>query len=113
MGSVGDAYYNAMCESFFATLECELLVCTDQSGLLRWAERLDLRIGVDASHGLASLEARRGLLLDQDRIQVRCGIETHECHRFAKEAFMIGTWPSTIADLIIVRLARGAATGCH
>jgi hypothetical protein len=25
MGSVGDAYYNAMCESFFATLECELL----------------------------------------------------------------------------------------
>jgi len=26
---------------------------------------------------------------------------------------MIGTWPSTIADLIIVRLARVAATGCH
>ncbi len=25
MGSVGDAYENAMCESFFATLECELL----------------------------------------------------------------------------------------
>lgn len=25
MGSVGDAYHNAMCESFFATLECELL----------------------------------------------------------------------------------------
>ena len=25
MGSVGDAYNNAMCESFFATLECELL----------------------------------------------------------------------------------------
>lgn len=25
MGSVGDAYANAMCESFFATLECELL----------------------------------------------------------------------------------------
>lgn len=24
-GSVGDAYANAMCESFFATLECELL----------------------------------------------------------------------------------------
>jgi putative transposase len=24
-GSVGDAYDNAMCESFFATLECELL----------------------------------------------------------------------------------------
>jgi putative transposase len=26
MGSVGDCYDNAMCESFFATLECELLV---------------------------------------------------------------------------------------
>src|SRR6202008_5093286 len=25
MGSVGDAYDNAMCESFLATLECELL----------------------------------------------------------------------------------------
>ena len=25
MGSVGDAYDNGMCESFFATLECELL----------------------------------------------------------------------------------------
>ena len=27
MGSVGDCYDNAMCESFFATLECELLEC--------------------------------------------------------------------------------------
>jgi putative transposase len=25
MGSVGDYFDNAMCESFFATLECELL----------------------------------------------------------------------------------------
>ena len=25
MGSIGDCYDNAMCESFFATLECELL----------------------------------------------------------------------------------------
>ncbi len=25
MGPVGDAYDNAMCDSFFATLECELL----------------------------------------------------------------------------------------
>ena len=25
MGTVGDAYDNAMCESFFCTLECELL----------------------------------------------------------------------------------------
>jgi putative transposase len=27
MGSVGDCFDNAMCESFFATLECELLDC--------------------------------------------------------------------------------------
>ena len=25
MGTIGDAFDNAMCESFFATLECELL----------------------------------------------------------------------------------------
>jgi putative transposase len=25
MGTVGDCYDNALCESFFATLECELL----------------------------------------------------------------------------------------
>ncbi len=27
MGTVGDAYNNAMAESFFASLECELIVC--------------------------------------------------------------------------------------
>jgi putative transposase len=27
MGSVGDCFDNATCESFFATLECELLDC--------------------------------------------------------------------------------------
>ncbi len=31
MGSVGDTYDNAMCESFFATLECELLAMDDES----------------------------------------------------------------------------------
>jgi putative transposase len=35
MGSVGDAYDNAMCESFFATLECELL---DRRSLKNQAE---------------------------------------------------------------------------
>jgi putative transposase len=38
MGSVGDAYDNAMCESFFATLECELL---DRR---RFASRAEARI---------------------------------------------------------------------
>jgi len=35
MGSVGDAYDNAMCESFFASLECELL---DRRGFQTHAE---------------------------------------------------------------------------
>jgi putative transposase len=35
MGTVGDAYDNAMCESFFATLECELL---DHTGFPTTAE---------------------------------------------------------------------------
>lgn len=33
MGSVGDCYDNAMCESFFATLECELIARSTFSSL--------------------------------------------------------------------------------
>jgi len=40
MGSVGDAYDNAMCESFFATLECELL---DRH---RFKSQVDARLAV-------------------------------------------------------------------
>jgi len=40
MGSVGDAYDNAMCESFFATLECELL---DRQ---RFKNQVDARLAV-------------------------------------------------------------------
>ena len=40
MGSVGDCYDNAMCESFFATLECELL---DRQ---RFATQAEARIAV-------------------------------------------------------------------
>jgi putative transposase len=40
MGTVGDAYDNAMCESFFATLECELL---DRR---RFATKAEARMGV-------------------------------------------------------------------
>jgi putative transposase len=42
MGSLGDAYDNAMCESFFATLECELL---DRS---RFKNRDEARMAVFA-----------------------------------------------------------------
>jgi putative transposase len=40
MGSVGDAYDNAMCESFFATLECELLARR------RFASQVEARMAV-------------------------------------------------------------------
>jgi transposase InsO family protein len=40
MGSVGDCYDNAMCESFFATLECELLDRT------RFADRAQAELAV-------------------------------------------------------------------
>ena len=42
MGSVGDAYDNALCESFFATLECELLELArrGRSGCWSVAERV-------------------------------------------------------------------------
>ena len=39
MGSAGDCYDNAMCESFFATLECELLAkrCLENRAVARMA----------------------------------------------------------------------------
>jgi putative transposase len=40
MGSVGNAYDNAMCESFFATLECELL------DRLRFKNQIEARLAV-------------------------------------------------------------------
>ena len=40
MGSVGDCYDNALCESFFATLECELI---DRS---TWKRRYEARMAV-------------------------------------------------------------------
>ena len=40
MGGVGDAYDNALAESFFATLECELV---DRS---RWRTHAEARTGV-------------------------------------------------------------------
>ena len=40
MGSVGDCFDNAMCESFFASLECELIDCS------RWRTHREARIAV-------------------------------------------------------------------
>jgi putative transposase len=40
MGSVGDCFDNAMCESFFATLECELL------GRCRFKTQVEARMAV-------------------------------------------------------------------
>ena len=41
MGSVGDAYDNATCETFFATLECELLAPLPPHRLLLFAAQRD------------------------------------------------------------------------
>ncbi len=59
MGSVGDCYDNAMCESFFATLECELLDRT------KFADRASAELAVfEREHGrlaLALTTASEGL----------------------------------------------------
>ena len=49
MGSVGDAYDNAICESFFATLECELL---DRR---RFASQVEGRISIRRSVPIVAL----------------------------------------------------------
>ena len=60
MGSVGDAFDNAMCESFFATLECELL---DRR---RFATQAEARLGVfDFIEGFYN-PRRRHSALDYD-----------------------------------------------
>ena len=40
MGTVGDAYDNAMAESFFATLECELMARRS------WRTKTEARLGI-------------------------------------------------------------------
>ena len=72
MGSVGDAYDNAMCESFFATLECELL---DRCTFADPAEAR--RAGFDFVEGFykpASASLGAGLLL-AGRVRAQaCGV---------------------------------------
>ncbi len=48
MGSVGDCFDNAMCESFFATLECELLErCRFKTQLeARWRYSISSKVGI-------------------------------------------------------------------
>ncbi|MGH2709152.1 MAG: transposase, partial [Actinomycetota bacterium] len=57
MGSVGDALDNALCESFFATLECELI---DRSS---WRTRDEARVAVfDYIEGFYNLRRRHSSL---------------------------------------------------
>ena len=59
MGSVGDCYDNAMCESFFATLECELL------DRVRFADRADAELAVfDFIEGFYNTHRRHSALGD-------------------------------------------------
>ena len=57
MGSVGDCYDNAMCESFFATLECELL------DRVRFADRAEAELAVfDFIEGFYNTHRRHSAL---------------------------------------------------
>jgi putative transposase len=57
MGSVGDCYDNAMCESFFATLECELL------DRVRFADRAEAELAVfDFIEGFYNTRRRHSAL---------------------------------------------------
>jgi len=57
MGSIGDCYDNAMCESFFATLECELLDRT------RFADRAEAELAVfDFIEGFYNTRRRHSAL---------------------------------------------------
>jgi len=57
MGSVGDCYDNAMCESFFATLECELL------DRIRFADQKDAELAVfDFIEGFYNTRRRHSAL---------------------------------------------------
>lgn len=57
MGSVGDCYDNAMCESFFATLECELL------DRMRFADRPEAELAVfDFIEGFYNTHRRHSAL---------------------------------------------------
>src|SRR3989475_12988824 len=72
MGSVGDAYDNAMCESFFATLECELL---DRH---RFRTQADARLAIfDFIEGWYNPRRRRSALdyLSPMIYERTCGID--------------------------------------
>jgi putative transposase len=73
MGSVGDCYDNAMCESFFATLECELL------DRVRFATPRDARLGVfDFIEGFYNSRRRHSAL---DYQAPRVFEQQHAAHR--------------------------------
>ena len=64
MGSVGDAYDNAMCESFFATLECELL---DRCRFKTQAEaRSAVFAFIEGFYNCSSQRTSRMLLMGKD-----------------------------------------------
>jgi putative transposase len=73
MGAVGDAYDNAMCESFFATLECELLWRT------RFRSQAEARMAVfEFLEGLYGLSLGRKMPSGgDDRIRLRAYIRPH------------------------------------
>lgn len=75
MGSVGDAYDNALCESFFATLECELLARR------RFATQTEARMAVfDFVEGFYNPRRRHSALGYLSPLEYECGASEGDLH---------------------------------
>ena len=98
MGSVGDAYDNAMCESFFATLECELI---DRR---RFRTKAEARLAI-----FSFLEGFYNPLRRHSSIGYLSPIE-YEC-RFKQQAADPGTTkPAAVLAAVKARPQNGVAS---
>jgi hypothetical protein len=97
MGSVGDAYNNAICESFFAKLECELL------GHCRFRPQAEARAVIfEFTEGLYNLGRRRS------GIEYLLPIAYERWHH---EIVAVPGGPQPAAELAAIRALRAAFGG--
>jgi hypothetical protein len=104
MGSVGDAYDNAMCESLFATLECELLLRH------RFQTRHDAALAVfDHIEGFYNPRRRHTSLgnlspANYEKAMLGCGIKTQTANRPPKRGR--SSWVRGATSLMRARAER-------